>query len=124
MDPKVVLGLKLLRQMDFEAAELKEVLEALELVTKVPALQREILERAQREGIFVRERNRVLFRERVLSDEGFDYPRIERLRAEGRCQRCGRRIVEQCFVVLDADERIGPLGSDCVKKVGFGRLVG
>lgn len=113
-DDSVALGLELLAHLEQGELSMKEVMDRVELVTRNPSLQREILDQATRRGIVEREAGAVRptargtyvsFERDVVVREG-----------EFTCQRCGAKLSTGHFVRFDADE-LGPFGSTCIRKV-------
>lgn len=109
----VELGVKLLERLEHAELSVAEALDRVEAITGEPALQREILEAAERRGVIEREDGvvrpqssvYVSFQSEVVSKEG-----------EFDCRRCGTGLSEGYFIRLDGDE-VGPYGSTCIRKV-------
>jgi len=113
-DDRVALGLELLAHLEHAELSVKDAMDRIEIVTTDPAVQREILTAAQREGVVERDGGTVRptatgtfvsFESDVVVKEG-----------EFDCQRCGAGISEGHFVQFDSDE-LGPFGSTCIRKV-------
>lgn len=112
-EERIALGLDLLAA--FEDAELTvaEAMDRLETVTTNPRTTREILERAEAEGIIERDGGTVRpkgggyvsFESEVVQKEG-----------EFSCRRCGASLSTGYFIQFDSAEH-GPFGSSCIRKV-------
>jgi hypothetical protein len=112
------LGIELLAHLEHKDLSIKAALDRIELVTTVPAKQREILDAAVEAGVIERtdgiirprsSRTYVTFEQDVTVREG-----------DFSCERCGTGINEGHFVEFDAGE-LGPFGSTCIRKV-LGRV--
>lgn len=109
----VEIGVALLERLEHAELSVAEALDRVESVTGEPALQREILEAAERRGVIEREAGvvrpqsaaYVSFQSEVVSKEG-----------EFDCRRCGTGLSTGYFVRLD-DGEVGPFGSTCIRKV-------
>lgn len=110
---RVKRGVELLAH--FEDAELTvaDAIDRLETVTTDPRTTREILERAEADGLIEREggtirplgSNYLSFEADVITKEG-----------EFNCRRCGASLSTGYFMALDSGEH-GPFGSSCIRKV-------
>lgn len=113
MEDTVEVGVALLDALEHEQLSLAETMDRVESVTANPALQREILETAERRGVIERDgttvvpatRTYVSFESDVVAREG-----------EFSCRRCGAGLSTGYFLRFDAGEH-GPFGSSCVRKV-------
>lgn len=115
-DEKVRLGLALVHSLEYDEITLPELLDRIEeAVGDAPAVTREVVERAEDEGVLRREDGEgtprfgvdgtgVDFEDDVVSKEG-----------EFDCARCGRSITTGYFVRFD-DGEVGPYGSTCIRK--------
>lgn len=109
----VDLGVELLERLEHAELSVAEALDRVDAVTGEPALQREILEAAERRGVIERDGDAVRpqssayvsFQSEVRSKEG-----------EFDCKRCGTGLSTGYFIRLDGGE-IGPYGSTCIRKV-------
>lgn len=109
----VELGVQLLERLEHAELSVADALDRIEVVTGEPAVQRAILEAAERRGVIergagvVRPRSSayVSFESEVVSKEG-----------EFDCQRCGTGLSTGYFIQLDGGE-VGPYGSTCIRKV-------
>lgn len=110
----VELALDLLRHLEHDELPLPEVVDRIETVSTDPAVAREVLERAELEGIIDRDgatirtntgSTFVRFDSQVVTKEG-----------EFDCRRCGATLTTGHFVRLEAGE-LGPFGSSCIRKV-------
>ena len=115
-DERVCLGLALVRSLEDDEIPLPELLDRIEeAVGEAPAVTREVVERAEAEGVLRREDGEgtprfsvdgsgVDFEDDVVSKEGdFD------------CTRCGRSVTTGYFIRFD-DGEVGPYGSTCIRK--------
>ena len=116
-EKKISQGIQLLRLLDGEIT-VCEAVDILGLVTEVPELVRRILEKAEREGLISRFNGKIVIVERDTAEERYDCPSIKKIECEDWCRRCGRRITS-CYYIILLDTEIGPLGSDCVRKMGI-----
>jgi hypothetical protein len=91
----------------------KEAVEIIELVTRNPEFIKTVLETAEERGLIKREGKKV-----YIAEEGASSfkPRIRRVDCDSSCRRCGIRI-KNCFYILIDDYQFGPYGSECVNKV-------
>jgi hypothetical protein len=113
VDDTVEVGVALLDALEHEQLSLAETMDRIESVTAEPALQREILDTAERRGVIEREgatvvpatRTYVSFESDVVSKEG-----------EFTCKRCGAGLSTGYFIRFDTGEH-GPFGSSCIRKV-------
>ncbi len=109
---KVEQALQLLGMLRGKEITVKEAVAVIELVTNVPELVKETLRRAEEKGLIKREKHRI-----VVSDAGFESSaKIKKVKCENNCKRCGRKITN-CYFVLLQDSEIGPFGSECVRKL-------
>lgn len=113
-DQKISQALQLLRLAERELS-VKEAIAIIELVTSVQDIIKEALKRAEKEGLIKREKSRIIVLER-RTNQDFDYPKIKRVSCDDTCKRCGRKITV-CNYILLQDAEIGPLGSECVKRL-------
>ncbi len=115
-DEKVRLGLALVRSIDDDGVALPELMDRIEeAVGDAPAVTREVIDRAESEGVLSRDDGEgearfsvdgtgVSFEDEVVTKEGdFD------------CARCGRSLSTGYFVRFD-DGDVGPYGSTCIRK--------
>ena len=113
MDDTVEVGVALLDALEHEELSLAAAMDRVESVTTDPAIQRAILETAERRGVIERDgdtvvpttRNYVSFESDVVTREG-----------EFTCERCGAGLSTGYFIEFDAGEH-GPFGSSCIRKV-------
>lgn len=111
-DP-VELGVALLERLEHAELSVADAMDRIEAVTTVPALQREILEEAERRGHVEREGTTI--RPRSNAHVRFE-SEVVRREGEFTCQRCGAGLSVGHFVRLDPGE-VGPFGSSCIRKV-------
>ncbi|WP_456475137.1 DUF5830 family protein [Candidatus Pyrohabitans sp.] len=114
-EKKVEQALMLLTSVGAESISVKEAVEIVQLVTTVPELVRRAITTAEKRGLVKREGGRLIIRERVLG-QGKRYPEVKRLECDAQCIRCGRRI-STCYYLLAAESELGPLGSECIKRL-------
>lgn len=107
---KVEQALQLLGMLRGKEITVKEAIEVIELVTSVPELVKETLRRAEERGLIKREKNRI-----IISDAIEFNAKIRKVKCESNCRRCGRKITNCYFIVLDSE--LGPFGSECIKKL-------
>ena len=111
-DP-VALGVELLRKFEGSELSVAAAVDRIETITTDPAITREILERAEVQGVIEREAG-------VIRPQGSGFVRFESevISKEGEftCRRCGTGITEGYFIRLDAGEH-GPFGSSCIRTV-------
>lgn len=109
----VELGVELLECLEHAELSVADAMDRIEAVTEEPALQRTILDAAERRGVVEREDGVVRpqssayvdFQSEVVSKEGdFD------------CKRCSTGLSTGYFIRLDGGE-VGPYGSTCIRKV-------
>ena len=115
-DRKVRLGVSFVRSLDYDEIDLPDLMDRIEeAVGEAPAVTREVVERAEDEGVIQRvdsdgeprfgvDGDGVEFEDDVVSKEG-----------EFDCTRCGRSITTGYFVRFD-DGDVGPYGSTCIRK--------
>jgi hypothetical protein len=108
------LGVELLAHLEHGELSVAAALDRIELVTTVPAQQREILEAAVDAGVIERSDGTVRPRSQgtYVSFEGDVTVR----EGDFSCKRCGTGLGEGHFVKFDAGE-LGPFGSTCIRKV-------
>ena len=95
----------------------KEAVEIIQNITKVPEHVREILEVAEERGMIRREKGRLIVVE--TGKELFraaEYPRVVKRKGEDACARCGRRITA-CYYIALPEREVGPFGSTCIKRM-------
>jgi hypothetical protein len=113
-EAKLALGVELLEHLEVGEAPLAAVIDRLETITTNPTLTREILDRAETQGVVERDGARIRTR------SGGTFVRFESqvVRREGEfdCRRCGASITTGHFVRFRAGE-LGPFGSSCVRRV-------
>lgn len=97
----------------------KSAIEIIELITNVPAIQREVLEKAKEMGVIQKEEGNLVLLRKTLNEKDSFYPRIKKTKCDGKCQKCGRSITSCHIIFLSPQETIGPFGSDCIKKMGL-----
>ncbi len=110
---RVELGLSLLARFEDVELSVAEAIDRLETITTDPRTTREILERAEAEGVIEREegmlrpagRTYLSFESEVITKEG-----------EFSCRRCGASLSTGYFMKLESGEH-GPFGSSCIRKV-------
>jgi len=109
----VALGVDLLDGLEHEELSLAAVFDRIETVTTDPTLQRQILDRAEREGIIERE-------DAVVRPATRSYVSLEgdvvRKEGEFTCRRCGAGLSTGHFIDFDSGEH-GPFGSTCIRKL-------
>jgi len=111
-DP-VELGVALLARLEHAELSVADAIDRIEAITTVPALQREILETAERRGVLDRDGT-------VLRPQQGGFVRFERdvVQRDGEfsCQRCGADLSTGHFIRLEPGD-VGPFGSSCIRKV-------
>jgi len=110
---RVELGVQLLERLEHAELSVAEALDRVEAVTGEPAVQRRILDVAERRGVIEREGPTV--RPRSTAYVNFE---AEVVRREGEfdCERCGAGLSTGYFIELD-DGEVGPYGSTCIRTV-------
>lgn len=119
-DRKVRLGVALVRSLECDEIGLPDLIDRIEeAVGEAPAVTREVIERAEDEGVIQRadgdgeprfgvDGDGADFDDDVVSKEG-----------EFDCTRCGRSITTGYFLRFD-DGEVGPYGSTCIRKATEG----
>ncbi|MFP4530065.1 MAG: DUF5830 family protein [Halodesulfurarchaeum sp.] len=110
---RVELGVELLSNFEDEHLSVAAAIDRLETVTTDPRTTREILERAEAEGVIERDggtitptgSNYLSFESEVITKEG-----------EFSCRRCGASLSTGYFMNFESGEH-GPFGSSCIRKV-------
>ncbi len=116
-DAKVKQALMLLMSVNSSELTVKEAVEVIELVTNEPESIRETLKIAEQKGLITREGGRIIFKtHHPIVDLTWPKPKIKKTQCRDNCKRCGRRIGNCNYILLD-DTIIGPLGSECIKKL-------
>jgi predicted methyltransferase len=112
-DETVALGVALLERLEHDELSVADAVDRIETVTTNPMLTREILDRAELEGVVERE-DGVL---RVTSGAYVSHD-TQVIQREGdfECRRCGSGLSTGHFIDLEEGE-IGPFGSSCIRKV-------
>lgn len=110
---KVEGALLLLSSSKRREMTVKEAVEIIEMVTRDPEVIKHVLSEAEERGLIRREGKRVYIVEEVSSSHK---PRIKRFDCDSSCRRCGVRI-KNCFYIVIDDRELGPYGSECVQKV-------
>ncbi len=111
VDKKIKAGVELLSMLKQKEYSISEILDIIELVTKVPEIKKEILREAEKKGVIKRIEKYIT----IVYDEN-KHLKIKRKRCSANCIRCGREIKNCYFVLLESLE-LGPFGSECIKKV-------
>ena len=114
-EKKVEQALMLLASVGAESISVKEAVEIVQLVTTVPELVKKAITIAEERGLVKREGGRLIIRERVLG-LGTQSMEVKHLACDAQCIRCKRRI-STCYYLLVAESELGPLGSECVKRL-------
>ncbi|MFP4174747.1 MAG: DUF5830 family protein [Halobacteriales archaeon] len=116
-DEKVRLGLALVRTLEDDEVALPELLDRIEeAVGEAPAVTREVVERAEGEGVLEREDGEGTPRFSVEGTTGVDFDDdVVSKEGEFDCARCGRSITTGYFIKFD-DGEVGPYGSTCIRK--------
>lgn len=110
---RVELGVQLLERLEHAELSVADALDRVEAVTTEPALQREILEVAERRGVIEREAGTV--RPRSAAYVSFDADVVTK-EGDFDCRRCGASLSTGYFIRLDAGD-VGPYGSTCIRTV-------
>jgi hypothetical protein len=121
-EEKINRALQLLKAAGGKTLTLKEATDIIELVTGVPEIVKATIDRGLAEGLIKRGGGGLMVVEKEGAGhvgEGFDYPRRVKKACQDQCIRCGRRITSCHYIVLE-DWQVGPLGSECVKKLRLG----
>lgn len=115
-DRKVRLGLALVRGLEDDELSLPEVVDRIEeAVGEAPAVTREVVERAEEEGVLRREDGDGVPRFSV-GGGGVDFEDdVVSKQGEFDCVRCGRSVTTGYFVRFDEGD-VGPYGSTCIRK--------
>ncbi len=114
-DPRIENALRLLVGVDADSMSVKEAVEVIEVVTRAPELIRKILEKAEAKGILKKNQRGGYTKSKPLDLLPFR-PSAIRRKCDDNCARCGRRITNCYFIVL-GDGELGPLGSECIKRL-------
>ncbi len=112
VEDKVKAGVKLIMSLRRRKYGVSEILDIIELITKVPEIKKEILAEAERKGIIKRSERHIT----VVIHDNNKHLKIKRKRCSANCIRCGREIKNCYFLILESLE-FGPFGSECIKKV-------
>ncbi|MFQ5815329.1 MAG: DUF5830 family protein [Candidatus Hydrothermarchaeaceae archaeon] len=116
-DAKVDQALRLLMSVNSSELTVKEAVGVIELVTSVPELVRETLRIAEHRGLITRKGERIVIKSgQPIQDLTWPKLKIKRTACNDNCRRCGRRIGNCNYIILD-DTTIGPFGSGCLKKL-------
>jgi len=116
-DGKVSLGLALVRSLEDDEVVLPELLDRIEeAVGDAPVVTREVVERAESEGVLEREEGEGTPRFSVERSTGVEFEDdVVTKEGEFDCARCGRSLSTGYFVRFD-DGDVGPYGSTCIRK--------
>jgi hypothetical protein len=109
----VELGVQLLERLEHAELSVADALDRVEAVTGEPAVQREILEVAERRGVI--ERDGATVRPSSAAYVDFDAEVVTK-EGEFDCERCGAGLSTGHFIRLE-DGDVGPYGSTCIRKV-------
>jgi hypothetical protein len=121
-EEKINRALQLLKAAEGKTLTMKEATDIIELVTAVPEIVKATIDRGLAEGFIKRGDGGLVIVEKERAGDvgsGFDYPRRVKKACQEHCIRCGRRITSCHYIVL-SDWQVGPLGSECVKKLRLG----
>ncbi|MFH1774554.1 MAG: DUF5830 family protein [Methanobacteriota archaeon] len=111
---KVRQALQLLSMLKGKETTVKEAVALIELVTSVPELVKEILRTAEESGLIKREKSKLILN---FSTTNFEFEsKVKKVKCESTCRRCGKKITNCYFIVLQ-DSELGPFGSECVRKL-------
>lgn len=112
-EERVALGVGLIARFEDERLTVATAIDRLETLTTDPHTTREILERAEAEGLIEREAGTIRPKsEAYLSFESS----VTTKEGEFACRRCGASLSTGYFIQLEAGEH-GPFGSSCIRKV-------
>jgi len=112
MQRPVETGVELLATLESELS-VKEAIDRIELISADPAVQREILDTADRRGVIRRDNGRIASQ----SSRSVSFQRDVVSRAgDFDCKRCHAGLSTGYFIQLDTAE-LGPFGSSCIRKV-------
>ncbi len=114
-DPRIKRALSLLTYIDTDSLSTKEAVEIIEVITRSPNLIKRILDKAEEMGILKKNEKGVYAKSRPLGLLIFQPSEVKR-KCDDNCARCGRRITNCYFIVLE-DGELGPLGSECIKRL-------
>ena len=119
-DRKVRLGVALVRSLECDEIGLPDLIDRIEeAVGEAPAVTREVIERAEDEGVIQRADGDYEARFGVDGDGAdFDDDVVSK-EGEFDCTRCGRSITTGYFLRFD-DGEVGPYGSTCIRKATEG----
>ncbi len=110
---RVKRGVELVARFEDAEVTVAEAIDRLESITTDPRTTREILERAEEEGLIEREGGHI-------KPTGSNYLSFERevVTKEGdfSCARCGASLSTGYFMNLESGD-LGPFGSSCIRKV-------
>lgn len=119
-EDEVRVGVEFLRRLGDDEIRLPELMDRIEeAVGEAPSLTREVVERAEEEGVISRREEDGVARFSIDGD-GVDFEdEVRSEEGEFDCVRCGRGIKTGYFVRLGDGEgtEVGPYGSTCVRKV-------
>lgn len=113
MEDPVEVGVALLEHLEAPSLSLAAAMDRLETITSDPAVQREILDTAERRGVIERDAG-------IITPQRGAFVRFESqvVTKEGAfsCRRCGADLGTGYFIRFEAGE-LGPFGSSCIRKV-------
>ncbi|MFB6134439.1 MAG: DUF5830 family protein [Halanaeroarchaeum sp.] len=112
-DDPVEMGLELLESIEAEEVDLAAAMDRVEAITSDPAIQREILDAAEKRGLLDRESG--VLRPRRGAFVRFESQVVEK-DGDFECRRCGAGLSTGHFVRFESGE-LGPFGSECIRKV-------
>jgi len=116
-DRQVEEALMLLGMVGESEISVKDAVEVIQHITRVPERVREVLQIAEERGMIRREGGKLIIA--VTGRELFragEYPRIEKREGEDACARCARRITS-CYYIVLPERELGPFGSTCIKRM-------
>jgi|TARA_B100000315_G_scaffold260349_1_gene321048 hypothetical protein len=109
-------GLKLLTYINSKELTVKEIVDILKIVTKSPDTIKKILKLGEEKGLIIRDKGRIYFTSTNINNK-VDR-RIKKFDCLSNCLRCGKKI-RNCYYICFEEEKYGPFGSDCMKKIGL-----
>ena len=118
-EKQIEAALMLLGMVGESEISVKEAVEIIQNITRVPERIREVLEIAEERGMIKREGGRLVILEtgKELFRAG-EYPRIIKKKADEACTRCGRKITS-CYYITLPEREVGPFGSTCIRRMRF-----
>ncbi len=114
IEDKIKAGVELISTLKRKKYNISEILNIIEIITRVPEIKKEILTEAERRGIIKRAEKYIT----IMMHDNNKHLKIKRERCSANCIRCGREI-KNCYFVLVGSFKFGPFGSECIKKTNI-----